>query len=317
MLQLVKNAPKDHAVRYLLGHGSYVDERHRIVYVETPKVACTSIKFLLRGLDEYKPLRFLSYSHASTAPQRIHDRNQMPLPPISAFSRARQQSILNDPGWFRFCVVRHPYDRVFSAWRDKIFFVEPGYEKYQSDKTKKYVEFTDFVTKVLAEDPYHCDVHWRLQVSLLLPDFINYTRIYEISDVSSIPADLQAHLATIGVTGKPLVLQRINESWPIAPDNFLAPDITASLRAFYSADFERFKFPERETKVAAPASAATLVNEFSDAVYDRNRVLMDHVLRANRRRKVLKALRVPVLLLIGAGLGLWALSSVLLGGRIL
>ena len=31
---------------------------------------------------------------------------------------------MTGPGWFRFCVVRHPYDRFFSAWRDKIFITD-------------------------------------------------------------------------------------------------------------------------------------------------------------------------------------------------
>jgi len=315
MLQAVKDDPKDTAIRHLLGHASFVDERNRIVYVETPKVACTSIKFMLRDLSDSKPLRFVPYSHASTVPQRIHDPNQMPLRPVSSFPRSRQRAILTEPGWFRFCVVRHPYDRVFSAWRDKIFVVEPGYEKYQADKTKKFVEFTDFITRILAEDPHNCDVHWRLQVSLLLPDYVDYTRIYDMQSVSRIPADLQAHLEAIGVTEKTLILPRINESLPISSDNFMTPDIAASLRQFYDADFQRFEFPERETKVEAAASAASLVNEFSDAVYDRNRVLMDHVWRANRQRREMRALAVLTMVLICAALGSWALSLLMTGNH--
>lgn len=315
MLQAVKVVPRETAMRHLLSHASFVDERHRIVYVETPKVACTSIKFMLRSLSDSRPLRFFPHSHASTASQRIHDRHQMPLRQIASFPRARQESIMNGPGWFRFCVVRHPYDRVFSAWRDKIFVVEPGYEKYQSDKTKKFVEFTDFVAAILTEDPYTCDVHWRAQVSLLLPDQMDYTHIYDMQNVSQIPADLEAHLEAAGASGNTLIMPRINESLPIASDHFMTQDIMASLRKFYDADFERFGFAEREAKISVGASAASLANEYSDAVYDRNRVLMDHVLRASRQRRLVRAAGVVCLALVCAAAGFIALSMVMTGGK--
>jgi hypothetical protein len=268
----------------LFHRSSFVDERHRILYVETPKAACTSIKYMLRSLVDAKPPRFSPYQVQTSAIMWVHTRDEMPFPTFGSLSAQRRHEIVTAPDWFKFCVIRHPYDRFFSAWRDKIFLVEPGFEQYQSDKSQKFVEFTDFADKVLDENPHTCDEHWRLQVSLLQPDYFNYTHIYDISRVGDLLTDLRQHLAAQGVTDKELVLPRSNESWPIRPDGFLTPDITARLRQYYRLDFERFNFPEREATAAVAATAASLVNDYTDAVYDRNRVIMELVAFSRRQR---------------------------------
>jgi len=295
MPQAITETPTAGEMEFLLHHNSYVDERHRILYIGTPKVACTSIKYMLRELVEAKPLRFRPQDEHTSEVMRIHTRSLMPLPTFGSFNPARRREIMDDPAWFRFCVIRHPYDRFFSAWRDKIFIVEPGFEKHQLDKSRKFVEFTDFVDKALSEDPRACDVHWRLQVSLLQPDYVKYTQIYELSRVSDMLVDLRAHLAAQGVTDKVLTLPRNNESWSIRPDGFLTNEIMARLRAYYHRDFERFNFPEREASVVTAISAASLVNEYTNAIYDRNRVIMAHVESTNRKRLPQRAARFVML----------------------
>jgi hypothetical protein len=295
MPQAILQTPTAPELEFLLHHNSYVDEQHRIVYIGTPKVACTSIKYMLRDLVKAKPLRFRPQDEHTSDVMRIHTRSLMPLATLGSFNPRRREDIMNSPDWFRFCVIRHPYDRFFSAWRDKIFIVEPGFEMHQLDKSKKFVEFSDFVDKAMTEDARACDVHWRLQVSLLMPDYFNYKHIYELSRVADMLVDLRGHLAAQGVTDKVLELPRNNESWSIRPDGFMTNEIMARLRAYYHLDFERFKFPEREPTAVTPTKAASLVNEYTNAIYDRNRVIMAHVNSTNSKRLPQRAVRYAML----------------------
>src|SRR5262249_50069773 len=150
----------------------------------------------------------------------------------------------------RFCVIRHPYDRFFSAWCDKIFLCEPGYEAYISADNERFVRFSDFTFKVVnEEDPFTCDPHWRSQTALLLPDHISYNRIYSLDELNlnHLTADLEQHLKTLGINDRVTPLRRINQGWSISAKRFLTTEILSSLRQFYRSDFERFGFAERES----------------------------------------------------------------------
>jgi len=217
----------------------------------------------------------------------IHDRSQVPLPPLTAFSRDRCREIVTGVHWFRFCVIRHPYERFFAAWRDKIFLCEPSYEAYGPPGNERFVRFSDFVARVVAEeDPFTCDAHWRSQTALLLPDDIPYKRIYSLDDIDHLTADLQAHLLTVGVSDQVTPLLRINQGWPISAEGFLTKEVLTSLRQFYRSDFERFGFDEREAAVTYAQNDPAVANEFSDGVFSRNRLIAEHINHARAMERI-------------------------------
>ena len=211
----------------------------------------------------------------------------MPLPPLTAFSGERLQETISKPGWFRFCVIRHPYNRFFSVWRDKIFLIEPGFEAYAPPGDEKIVEFEHFLAQVISrDDPCRCDPHWQAQVSLLLPDDIAYTRIYDISDISNLPGDLKTHLVAIGINEDVPRLPKINRSWSIPAEGFFTVDVMAALHQFYHADFARFNFPNVDKHGSSTTKAADWVNEFSNGVFERNQMIIrTHPTRSDRRKK--------------------------------
>ena len=271
-----------------LDYGSYVDVQRRILYVQTPKAACSSLKHMLRNLVTSEALQFNPSAPESRLAMLIHDRPQIPLPSLTAFDGEQLRNIMTGPEWFRFCVIRHPYDRFFSAWRDKVFLCEPGFEPYAPRDGQKFVGFTDFVSRVMVEDdPFGCDPHWRAQVALLLPDDIDYTHVYNLSEIHRLSADLQEHLSGVGVDARLASLPRVNQGLSVSSDVFLTAGIVAMLRQFYQADFERFGFAECEAAaVESPQDAAGLVNEFTDAIFDRNQVIIRHVERARSEHHV-------------------------------
>src|SRR6476646_8236009 len=87
-------------------------ERHAAVYIEVPKVACTSIKVALAavvGVD-------LAESGGNPHEAR------WPTPPAEP-----ARSGPRVPGLFAFAFVRDPWDRLVSCFRDKIRGVVDGY----------------------------------------------------------------------------------------------------------------------------------------------------------------------------------------------
>jgi Sulfotransferase family len=288
----------DPCVASWLDYGSYVDEQRRIFYVETPKAACSSIKHLLRSLVTKEDIKFNPTHSETSIIMHIHDRPQIPLPPLTAFSEDRFREIVTGVQWFRFCVIRHPYDRFFSAWRDKIFLCEPSYEAYAPADNERFVRFSDFAARVVAEeDPFTCDPHWRSQTALLLPDDIPYKRIYNLDDLDHLAADLQEHLQTVGVSDQVAPLSRINQGCSISAEGFLTREVLTSLRQFYRSDFERFGFDEREATVTDAQNEAAIVNAFSDGVFSRNRLIARHInhAQAMERNQYEQAQRIAAL----------------------
>ena len=55
-------------------------------------------------------------------------------------------------------------------------------------------------------------------------------------------------------------------------------DAIAALRVFYDADFRTFGFPEVSATDGPASMAASIVNAYTDAIFDRNRVIAAHAL---------------------------------------
>lgn len=264
--------------------GSFVDEARRILYVATPKVACSSVKYFMRSLVTDGPLVFNATRPETKLTMMIHDRPQFPLPSLMHFSPERVDEIVTGEGWFRFCVVRHPIERFFSAWRDKIFLCEPGFEAYLPAGGRAFVEFRDFLDRVVTtESARNCETHWRSQVTLLRPDQIDYTRIYDLGTITELAADLARHLAIVDPSMQAPSLERQNQGYPISSAGFLSADVIARLRDFYDADFQRFGFAELKPPEGPVVTGASLVSPFTNAIWDRNRVIAIHNLAAVRR----------------------------------
>src|SRR5436309_1910713 len=77
------------------------------------------------------------------------------------------------------------------------------------------------------------------------------------------------------------LLAKINQSLAIPSDGFLTAEVLSGLRRFYAADFARFGFPEREAAPVPQRRAAEFVNDWTDRIFDRNRMLAEHVRNAH------------------------------------
>ena len=134
-------------------------EPYRAVYIETPKVACTSIKTVLAEILG------LSLGATGGDPHGVEwptaERSSSPSGPLF-------------PGLFSFAFVRNPWDRLVSCYRDKIrgevdgytyFTIRPGVANCLArfDAFVPGMSFADFVVAVASIRDEDADGHFRSQ----------------------------------------------------------------------------------------------------------------------------------------------------------
>lgn len=119
----------------------YFSQTCNVEYIAVPKVACTSIKLALLESDGLA-VRDLYHVHC-------HDR--------------WQQKIVGQPKC-RFSFVRHPFDRLASAYREKL---QRGNAKSLGCPLPKTASMDDWVKWVTDQNPHKANAHWKPQVHIL------------------------------------------------------------------------------------------------------------------------------------------------------
>jgi hypothetical protein len=163
---------------------SWASPVHKYLYVAVGKAACTKIKLSLHQLEGFPPLENGSYVHD-------RDRPGIPfVPRLTDFTNAEAIEILTSPEWFRFCFVRNPYYRLFSAYKSKMLnYLDPQYQPVRDEIRSRWnypirdghpsgmVAFRDFVTYIEEQADPDRDFHWRSQTAIVMPDIIKYNFI--------------------------------------------------------------------------------------------------------------------------------------------
>ena len=101
-----------------MNYAANVSLKHKYVYIETPKVACSTIKLTLQRLE-------LGDDTFNPSFDDVHDRSFSPL--LSLHSISEFEEVLEGDDYFRFCFARNPYVRTLSAYLDKVN--QPKYQK--------------------------------------------------------------------------------------------------------------------------------------------------------------------------------------------
>jgi hypothetical protein len=141
-------------------------ERHAAVYIEIPKVACTSIKVALAGVCGVDLAASGGNPHEARWPT-----------PRAAPARLGPRF----PGLFAFAFVRDPWERLVSCYRDKIrgevdgytfFTIRPGVANCLArfDAFVAGMSFDAFVRAVAAIPDDDADPHFRSQHTFVTDD---------------------------------------------------------------------------------------------------------------------------------------------------
>ncbi|MDC0948380.1 sulfotransferase family protein [Gammaproteobacteria bacterium] len=135
--------------------------RYNYLYIENPKVACSSIKAtLIRAEFDDETIRWPNVDE-------LHDRSLSPLQDMRRCCGLTRVSARQAP--YTFCLVRNPYTRLLSAWLDKIVGNAPpkrdlllalGRGVRPINQT---ISFAEFIELIAQQTPSQMDAHWRRQ----------------------------------------------------------------------------------------------------------------------------------------------------------
>ncbi|WP_170067182.1 sulfotransferase family protein [Roseovarius confluentis] len=203
----------------------HVCRRLGLVYVNNPKVACSTIKLTLQRTEldapDYEPVR------------SVHAHAESPLLTWPEIEGEEDEAL---EGRFIFSFVRHPLERLRSAYLNKIklrqkrgrFRVQAGFD------ANEVPDFESFVRAVCAQRPPEQNPHWRLQVFNLSLGRIDYHFIGRLERFATDWADLSAQ------TGLPAQASFAGKSSakPEKEDLHLSSDALAIVRKAYALDFE-------------------------------------------------------------------------------
>jgi hypothetical protein len=162
--------PTDTSLDWFI-YSTHISLRHKFIFVETPKAACSTMKRMLQRLEVGDP-RWERWGF------HLHDRQFSPL--LTPLQVPNFSEIRRDPSMKKFCVVRSPHTRLLSAYLDKICRDQPQKAAIvhllggTDNEQTTHVSFLDFVSAVERQNPDEMDLHWRPQTLLLRPAAFAY-----------------------------------------------------------------------------------------------------------------------------------------------
>lgn len=165
----------DYITREEFEYDIHISLCHQYVYVETPKVGCSTIKDTLQRIElDYPEMLRDDF-------EDIHRRDTSPL--LSPSQTCAFERIIQSPSYFVFCFVRNPYERLLSAYLDKIVNGMPGKRSILTamgddpENLNKEIPFREFVDVVTGLEISKMDPHWRIQYYQTFQDVISYDYI--------------------------------------------------------------------------------------------------------------------------------------------
>lgn len=113
--------------------------------------------------------------------------------------------------YFKFMVVRHPLDRLVSAWRDKFDRHITG-GSFKHPNAEQLKRFRKYITHITTEDRA-LNAHWRAMYRICGPCKIAYDSILKLESLDS---DIQFILSKLpGPDGKPMAVPALNKLSPL------------------------------------------------------------------------------------------------------
>ena len=250
----------------------YVNDKHKVIGCLIPKTACSSWKLAMikaSGMIDMTEVDHFRHIHNHTFMGTIGWRL------ISTYSEAGIRRRLRT--YFKFMTVRHPFDRLVSAYKDKIVALSDSYEDGLHEQRIKLwyrdvnletggerrgqVTFAEFVRYVLDTKPENMDRHWRDYSRLCDPCRVHYDYVVRMETLRSdskailplFSTDDTLPMENIRQTAEPYSLQHGKNVSLVG--SIPANDIRRLLR-LYRRDFEMFGYTWRQSESVAMCANA-------------------------------------------------------------
>jgi hypothetical protein len=231
-----------------------VAPRSKVVYVATPKAACTTIKKMLadaEGTHRPEMADRLAIMHVSRA-QTIHHPAVHGLQRLVDLPEREQREILASPEWVHIAGLRDPVSRAYSAWENRIFMrahrrspalIRLAHDVLLDGRVDLVASFARFAV-VLGEnaDPFMADHHFLPQSHVVRSDLHRIDKLVHVDR----PGEMDALAELISHrSGQLVVAQRLNEGLGLPLRRVCDQHSANRLMATYHADYDAFGFDRR------------------------------------------------------------------------
>lgn len=230
---------------------THIDDKRRLAYVETPKVACTSIKKFM--MDQYAGGVFELEN-----PNKVHDREVSPLKQLSELSPDQAKAVWS-PEYRRFSFVRNPFTRLLSGFLDKL--VTNEYERQRhlpmmGFEQGSHPTLLEFLERLVEKPDAERDIHFTTQSSLLMVDKVEFDFIGRFEEFKRDFRRLRARYY-----GIPMPTESYEEFGKHHASNadekvrqYFGTREADFVRHIYARDFALFAYPEDLERVGEQTS---------------------------------------------------------------
>ncbi len=230
---------------------SFYSDKHKLFYVATPKVACTSLKWWFCNLVGFvDSVQQCDKSIESDPALIIHDNFYRVAPDVTGLDKDKLLPVLSSSDCFRFCLVRNPFRRIFSAWQSKWLLKEPlqigSYTQFPflnlpiDNYLAIQIAFEEFLEHLFEyEYPQFMDVHVTPQFNLLRPDLISFSVVSHIENLIDLSIKLTDHLNADYLNP---FLNITNDSLLPFSEIFISNRSIDLIRKMYADDFIHFGY---------------------------------------------------------------------------
>jgi Sulfotransferase family len=234
----------------------HIDDVRKLAYVETPKVACTSIKKFM--MDQYHGAVFPLSNNS-----QVHDRNISPLKQLFSMPAQDAENVIFGAQYRRFSFVRNPFSRLLSGYLDKL--VNNDYERRRhlplmGFELGSHPTLLEFLGRLKLQNDTERDVHFATQSSLLEVDTVTYDYIGRFEGFRQNFQDFQSDFYGVGpATDSYETFGKHHAS--DANSKVLAhygDAEVALVREIYAKDFALFGYSEDIAKVNEPVPPVQL-----------------------------------------------------------
>jgi len=227
-----------------LQYSSFVLEKEKILYIETPKVACSSVKSLLRHCYPSSVGHDFYFKDQSSIGMNVHSRSMHSTRSLYDLDPEEVEEVFTSPDWLRFCIIRNPFDRLFSCWRDKVYLHEPGFIRNHKklldslgESSNHISNFRMFVDWVVAGRS--SNYHWEPMSSLLYPDLIQYSLVVRLENIAN---EIKPFLDRMGYSSGQFGEFYKNNSIPVPRGAYYDEETANAVYKYYKEDFSRYGY---------------------------------------------------------------------------
>lgn len=215
----------------------FISLKHRYLFASNEKVANSTLRatFQLLECDGKLPPHYKQFKRWTGPLLQPSDVSDFP-------------QCLTNPSIKKFCVVRHPYTRLISCFRDKLD--RPPGRSYRGKMRElglpsaHRISFAEFLRAIAKQPQMTMNSHWRIQYYNVFMDMIQYNEIIRYEQLRErLPALIkELYPGSANSEGAVRSRNRKPESSDGLVGQYFTPELKKLAAEIYRLDFEMFGY---------------------------------------------------------------------------